>query len=49
MESLKVRKTYEHESWKAEDRASSYLKEDVNYRRKLKMKDRVGWLKLESF
>lgn len=32
------RKTYEHESWKAEDRASSHLKEAANYRRKLKTK-----------
>lgn len=38
MENLKVRKTYEHESWKAEDRTSSHLREAANYRRKLKTK-----------
>lgn len=39
MENLKVRKTHERKSWKAEERAFSHLKEDVNYRRKLNTKE----------
>lgn len=31
--------THEHKSWKAEERAFSHLKEDVNYRRKVKTKE----------